>query len=115
MVRSSASDLEAEQALGPQHQDADDGQEGENLGHRAGEEELHDRLGLADGEGRGDGAEQARRAAEDDHQERVDDVELSGRRPGRADGLLHTSDAADDLFCVDLGGRRYSKKKNAMK
>src|SRR5428012_24577 len=25
--------------------------------------------------------------------------------------LLYTSDAADDLLCVDLGGRRISKKK----
>ena len=25
--------------------------------------------------------------------------------------LLYTSDAADDLLCVDLGGRRYIKKK----
>ena len=25
--------------------------------------------------------------------------------------LLYTSDAADDLFCVDLGGRRIIKKK----
>ena len=31
----------------------------------------------------------------------------------RADGcLLYTSDAADDLLCVDLGGRRIIKKKN---
>ena len=26
--------------------------------------------------------------------------------------LLYTSDAADDLLCVDLGGRRTMKKKN---
>ena len=26
--------------------------------------------------------------------------------------LLYTSDAADDLLCVDLGGRRLIKKKN---
>ena len=26
--------------------------------------------------------------------------------------LLYTSDAADDLLCVDLGGRRSIKKKN---
>ena len=26
--------------------------------------------------------------------------------------LLYTSDAADDLLCVDLGGRRNNKKKN---
>ena len=26
--------------------------------------------------------------------------------------LLYTSDAADDLLCVDLGGRRIIKKKN---
>ena len=28
--------------------------------------------------------------------------------------LLYTSDAADDLLCVDLGGRRLIKKKNAV-
>ena len=29
--------------------------------------------------------------------------------------LLYTSDAADDLLCVDLGGRRSIKKKNKTK
>ena len=29
--------------------------------------------------------------------------------------LLYTSDAADDLLCVDLGGRRILKKKNTTK
>ena len=29
--------------------------------------------------------------------------------------LLYTSDAADDLLCVDLGGRRIIKKKNTAK
>ena len=29
--------------------------------------------------------------------------------------LLYTSDAADDLLCVDLGGRRIIKKKSAFK
>ena len=29
--------------------------------------------------------------------------------------LLYTSDAADDLLCVDLGGRRILKKKNKKK
>src|SRR5450756_3175344 len=48
------------------------------------------------------------------------DLAHAGRR-GRADGLvgqarvlhclLYTSDAADDLLCVDLGGRRIIKKK----
>ena len=28
--------------------------------------------------------------------------------------LLYTSDAADDLLCVDLGGRRIIKKKKQM-
>jgi len=28
--------------------------------------------------------------------------------------LLYTSDAADDLLCVDLGGRRIIKKKKKM-
>ena len=31
---------------------------------------------------------------------------------GRRGCLLYTSDAADDLLCVDLGGRRIIKKKN---
>ena len=37
-----------------------------------------------------------------------------GRFAVEADGtcLLYTSDAADDLLCVDLGGRRIIKKKN---
>src|SRR5665213_2826497 len=30
--------------------------------------------------------------------------------PGRYTCLLYTSDAADDLLCVDLGGRRIIKK-----
>ena len=34
---------------------------------------------------------------------------LSVRVPGTC--LLYTSDAADDLLCVDLGGRRIIKKK----
>ena len=29
--------------------------------------------------------------------------------------LLYTSDAADDLLCVDLGGRRIIKKKNKIR
>ena len=29
--------------------------------------------------------------------------------------LLYTSDAADDLLCVDLGGRRIIKKKNTQR
>ena len=29
--------------------------------------------------------------------------------------LLYTSDAADDLLCVDLGGRRIIKKKKSTK
>src|SRR5450756_3109373 len=34
------------------------------------------------------------------------------RSPGcQAPCLLYTSDAADDLLCVDLGGRRIIKKK----
>ena len=30
---------------------------------------------------------------------------------GNSNCLLYTSDAADDLLCVDLGGRRIIKKK----
>ena len=42
---------------------------------------------------------------------RVRRIHLPVERP-RAEGcLLYTSDAADDLLCVDLGGRRIIKKK----
>ena len=34
---------------------------------------------------------------------------------GFTDCLLYTSDAADDLLCVDLGGRRIIKKKKKKK
>ena len=41
-------------------------------------------------------------------------------RPKKNEGmlipcLLYTSDAADDLLCVDLGGRRIIKKKKKKK
>ena len=35
---------------------------------------------------------------------------MSGKRPMKT-CLLYTSDAADDMQCVDLGGRRIIKKK----
>ena len=35
--------------------------------------------------------------------------------PTSCNCLLYTSDAADDLLCVDLGGRRIFKKKNKQK
>ena len=35
--------------------------------------------------------------------------------PRKAACLLYTSDAADDLLCVDLGGRRIIKKKKQKK
>src|SRR5450756_1875456 len=38
--------------------------------------------------------------------------ELTGRLDPDWGCLLYTSDAADDLLCVDLGGRRIIKKKN---
>ena len=39
--------------------------------------------------------------------------EVVGVQVAEDDGicLLYTSDAADDLLCVDLGGRRIIKKK----
>ena len=45
---------------------------------------------------------------------------LAGLHPGIApwqvkDCLLYTSDAADDLLCVDLGGSRIIKKKKVRK
>src|SRR5450756_2835033 len=44
-------------------------------------------------------------------------VIINGRTmvPFRFICLLYTSDAADDLLCVDLGGRRIIKKKNHSK
>ena len=40
---------------------------------------------------------------------------LAGACQSIKDCLLYTSDAADDLLCVDLGGRRIIKKKNKTK
>ena len=40
---------------------------------------------------------------------------LVGRDRSRRCCLLYTSDAADDLLCVDLGGRRIIKKKTQQK
>ena len=37
---------------------------------------------------------------------------FGGYKVQARDCLLYTSDAADDLLCVDLGGRRIIKKKN---
>src|SRR5428012_17545 len=45
------------------------------------------------------------------------EAEQSGRRKRSICAqacLLYTSDAADDLRCVDLGGRRLIKKKNPL-
>ena len=42
-------------------------------------------------------------------------VSLGDRLPLTCDCLLYTSDAADDLPCVDLGGRRIIKKKKKKK
>ena len=36
-----------------------------------------------------------------------------GKKLDQAGCLLYTSDAADDLLCVDLGGRRIITKKNS--
>src|SRR5659263_768747 len=40
---------------------------------------------------------------------------LSSTTPLSCYCLLYTSDAADDLLCVDLGGRRIIKKKKKIK
>ena len=39
----------------------------------------------------------------------------AGPGAGCSSCLLYTSDAADDLLCVDLGGRRIIKKKKQIK
>ena len=56
------------------------------------------------------------RAAEDlDLQGKIEQVVVQAERAEGIDQflrcLLYTSDAADDLLCVDLGGRRIIKKK----
>src|SRR5882672_3441018 len=60
----SPSDLEDEETLGTQHQDADHDKQREHLGHRAGKEEFERRLRLRDRERRRDGADEALCAAE---------------------------------------------------
>ena len=42
----------------------------------------------------------------------VEDAQAAKAPIQRLVCLLYTSDAADDLLCVDLGGRRIIKKKN---
>ena len=42
----------------------------------------------------------------------ADKIFLMTNGPGAC--LLYTSDAADELLCVDLGGRRIIKKKNTI-
>ena len=42
----------------------------------------------------------------------IDVIHVTGRASRPCTCLLYTSDAADDLPCVDLGGRRIFKKKN---
>ena len=44
-----------------------------------------------------------------------DRVTFMGHQDDMASCLLYTSDAADDLLCVDLGGRRIIKKKTQKK
>ena len=66
---------------------------------------IRDRNGTAhDVQGLGDG--QPSPAHEPDLLIRLD-LDAAGAH----DCLLYTSDAADDLLCVDLGGRRIIKKK----
>src|SRR5450756_3193663 len=42
---------------------------------------------------------------------KINYLQLVGLMAGTYTCLLYTSDAADDLLCVDLGGRRIIKKK----
>src|SRR5882762_9815106 len=89
-------DLEGEQALRPQHQNSDNGEQCQHLRHRPGHEELERRLRLRDTECRCDGPDQAGGTAEHDHQKGIDDVELAGGRPGGADhGECAAGDAGD--------------------
>src|SRR5450756_3113981 len=73
---------------------------------------------LTRGLGAGADPDKGRQAAED----HADEIEESlkgadmvfvtaGEGGGTGTCLLYTSDAADDLLCVDLGGRRIIKKK----
>ena len=43
------------------------------------------------------------------------DIDPAYKLPSDTACLLYTSDAADDLLCVDLGGRRILKKKKQKK
>ncbi len=54
-------------------------------------------------QGRGPANEQEERATAKSEKEQLQ---------AKLASLLNTSDAADDLLCVDLGGRRIIKKKN---
>src|SRR5428012_25137 len=49
------------------------------------------------------------------HHATADPTWRSPTSPRSAGCLLYTSDAADDLLCVDLGGRRIIKKKKKIK
>eukprot|EP00657_Telonema_sp_P-1_P001365 TRINITY_DN13296_c0_g1_i1.p1 TRINITY_DN13296_c0_g1~~TRINITY_DN13296_c0_g1_i1.p1 ORF type:complete len:134 (-),score=54.33 TRINITY_DN13296_c0_g1_i1:32-433(-) len=51
-------------------------------------------------------------ASLDSYEESYHVQEAEGAGSGVEACLLYTSDAADDLLCVDLGGRRIIKKKN---
>ena len=47
---------------------------------------------------------------------RIIPYQIRWQNPSLSDDcLLYTSDAADDLLCVDLGGRRIIKKTNKHK
>src|ERR1700760_58251 len=100
--------LEGEQTLRSHHQDYDDGKQSQPLCHRNGHEEFEGRLRLRDAECGCDGAEQARGATEHDDEESIDDIELTGGRPGRADhGEGASGDAGDaatksERVAVDL-------------
>eukprot|EP00825_Cyclidium_porcatum_P002385 TRINITY_DN1109_c0_g1_i5.p1 TRINITY_DN1109_c0_g1~~TRINITY_DN1109_c0_g1_i5.p1 ORF type:complete len:172 (-),score=22.96 TRINITY_DN1109_c0_g1_i5:82-597(-) len=51
----------------------------------------------------------------DDRREKNDQKKKTGRQNRVSTCLLYTSDAADDMQCVDLGGRRIIKKKKKKK
>ena len=83
MARCSPADLENEQTLRTEHQNADHAEQDDNLRHRAAEEEFQGRAGLRDRECGRDSADETLRATEHDDKECVNDVQAGRRWAGR--------------------------------
>ena len=82
------------------------GRHGERLARLLGAAQVHRHQDQHQNQGGGDQLRRRRSAV----QQRNDDPQQGNARESC---LLYTSDAADDLLCVDLGGRRLITKKHA--